>query len=179
MHQPKFVTAPDIRERLLEALTVGSYREEAAAYAGIDHATFYRWIDRGDAHQARQETYEQAHKAWLEGGKKKGKAPKAPDPEEACYAILAREIKAAEAQARMAAITCVRSAISQPGGKGWIAAMTYLERKDPKNWGRKDRNTNINLNLDASKLDLSTLSDPEVAQFLTLLNKLSPQDEEA
>lgn len=176
--QPKFITSPDIRERLIEALTVGSYRNEACNYAGIDETTLSRWVERGEAHNARTETYNHALEAWKEKGSK-GKKPVAPDQDEKPYAEFAGQIKAAEAQARIAAVTAIQSAIAQKGGKGWVAAMTYLERKDPKNWGRKDRNTNVNLNLDASKLDLSTLSDPEVAQFLTLLNKLSPQDEEA
>jgi hypothetical protein len=174
--QPKFITAPDIADRLIEALTVGCYREEAADYAGIDRGTMARWIDRGESHKAMTETYQQKLEDWQANGKK-GKAPPAPDPEEKPYATLATQIKAAEAQARVMAVTTVRSAMAQPGGKGWIAAMTYLERKDPAKWGRRDRTTNVNLNLDASKMDLSGLSDAELASFNAIIQKLSPQEE--
>lgn len=177
--QPKFITTPDIAERLIEALTIGAYREEACDYAPLDRSSLLRWMERGEAHTARMETYQKALQAWEDKGGKdsKTKKPKQPDQEEAIYTAFAARVKRAEADARIAAITAVRTGFNQPGGKGWIAAMTYLERKDPKHWGRKDRNTNVNLNLDASKLDLTSLSDPELAMFNSMLNKLSPQNE--
>lgn len=174
--QPKFITAPDIADRLIDALTIGAYREEACNYAPIEPSTLIRWIERGDAHMARMDTYQSALQAWEDKGKR-GKKPEMPDQEETIYANFAARIKKAEADARLAAITAVRAGFGQPGGKGWVAAMTYLERKDPAKWGRKDRSTNVNLNLDPNKMDLSALSDPELAQFHDLIGKLAPEDE--
>jgi len=37
---------PEVERRLLEALRVGSTFRLAAAYAGIDHATLYRWLEK-------------------------------------------------------------------------------------------------------------------------------------
>lgn len=147
--QPKFFTTPDIAERLIEALTVGAYREEACDYADIDRSSLMRWMERGEAHRARTETYQAALSAWEDAGKT-GPEPEQPDQEEGIYAAFATRVKKAEAQARIAAVTAVRSGFNQPGGKGWIAAMTYLERKDPKKWGRSDRSTNLNVNVDAN-----------------------------
>lgn len=40
------VNKPEVTRRILEALKVGNTRRTAAAYAGLDHATFYRWLEK-------------------------------------------------------------------------------------------------------------------------------------
>ena len=152
---PKFQSAPDIRERLLDALRIGSYREEACEYAGIDNRTFTRWMERGHRQQAADHAYEMQRAEWETS--KKGREPKPPDQEDAPYAVLAQEVKRAEADARIAAVAAVHAAFSQPNGKGWIAAMTYLERKDPSKWGRRDRTTHVNLDVPAGDNAVGTL----------------------
>jgi hypothetical protein len=37
---------PDIREAVVTVLRAGNTRKAAAAYAGVDETTFYRWVDR-------------------------------------------------------------------------------------------------------------------------------------
>jgi len=39
------------KERLLEALRVGNFREVAAEYAGIGTTTFYRWMEKGESEE--------------------------------------------------------------------------------------------------------------------------------
>ncbi len=41
---------PGIQEKVLQALAVGNYRKQAAAYAGIDDSTLRRWLARGRNH---------------------------------------------------------------------------------------------------------------------------------
>jgi hypothetical protein len=37
-----------IRDKIVEAILAGNYQDAAARYAGIDPATFYRWMQKGD-----------------------------------------------------------------------------------------------------------------------------------
>jgi alpha-galactosidase/6-phospho-beta-glucosidase family protein len=43
---------PALQDKMIEALRVGAVHEDACQYAGIDHATFYRWLQKGEAGQA-------------------------------------------------------------------------------------------------------------------------------
>jgi hypothetical protein len=52
------------------------------------------------------------------------------------YAKLLADIEAAEAEVRAEMVERVVAASKVP--KNWTAAMTYLERRDPENWGRRD-----------------------------------------
>jgi transposase-like protein len=38
---------PEIRKKVCEAIVGGNTRDDAARYAGINPATFYRWMKRG------------------------------------------------------------------------------------------------------------------------------------
>lgn len=46
MARPTKLT-PEVQERIITALRAGNYQDTAAAYAGIDESTFYRWMERG------------------------------------------------------------------------------------------------------------------------------------
>lgn len=46
MARPTKLT-PETQDRIVTALRAGNYQETAARYAGIDGATFYRWMERG------------------------------------------------------------------------------------------------------------------------------------
>lgn len=37
-----------IRDKIVEAILAGNYQDAAARYAGIDPATYYRWMQKGD-----------------------------------------------------------------------------------------------------------------------------------
>jgi hypothetical protein len=45
---------PEVQERVCQALRAGAHMEQAAAYAGIDRSTVYRWRMRGEADNAPQ-----------------------------------------------------------------------------------------------------------------------------
>ncbi len=38
---------PEIQEKIVQALSIGNYRKDAAEYAGLDAATLHRWMLRG------------------------------------------------------------------------------------------------------------------------------------
>lgn len=45
---------PEVQDRIVQAITAGNYIEIAAAYAGIDKATLYRWIQKAELPDADQ-----------------------------------------------------------------------------------------------------------------------------
>ena len=51
------------------------------------------------------------------------------------YAQFAQAVKDAESEAEVRAVAMVQKAM----GDNWTAAMTFLERKFPNRWGRRDR----------------------------------------
>lgn len=51
-----------ITDRIVEAISQGAYQDVAARYAGIDPATFYRWMDKGSSDDAAPE-YREFHDA--------------------------------------------------------------------------------------------------------------------
>jgi hypothetical protein len=55
------------------------------------------------------------------------------------YQVIARVIRVAEAVAEARAVRAVRSAAKDP--RFWAAEMTYLERRHPNRWGRRQEET--------------------------------------
>ena len=39
---------PETRRKIIQALEAGNYRKTAAALAGVDESTFYKWMKRGE-----------------------------------------------------------------------------------------------------------------------------------
>jgi alpha-galactosidase/6-phospho-beta-glucosidase family protein len=39
---------PEVQDKIVQALGVGAIHEHACQYAGIDHATFYNWLKKGE-----------------------------------------------------------------------------------------------------------------------------------
>ena len=67
---------PARQEAVLQSLRNGNTRRTAAAQAGIDHATFYRWMEKAtfrDAVEAAEAQAEQAHVAVVATAALKGK----------------------------------------------------------------------------------------------------------
>lgn len=137
--------------RILRALAGGNYIKTACAYAGITPHTYRNWLNIGEAHieevRATGVDPEEAINDWLEQpGNEPGsyqddaKLWKAPGPKEfdpyrwpcVLFVTLAER---ASAQAEVAAVAQVRLA----GPNNWAAAMTFLERRHPEKWGRRDR----------------------------------------
>lgn len=109
MGRPTLLT-PDVQARIVEAIERGNTHKTAAQYGGIEDETFYEWMARGR-------------------GERKDR-PCTPE-----YAEFAQQIEKAELKAKMDAVDLV-----QLGGlKNWTAAMCWLERRYPDEWGRRDR----------------------------------------
>ena len=112
--QVKFT--PDVVDQIVAAVLAGNYVSTASAAAGIHRATYYSWMKRG----------EQASDA------RANAEPLGVDDEG--FADFYDRVSQATAQAEMDAVADVREGKSVK----WVAAMTYLERRAPEKWGRRE-----------------------------------------
>jgi transposase len=103
-----------VAEKIIAYVEAGNYVLTAAAACGISRRSFYDWMKRG-----------RAELDALEGGAE-------PEPNEELFADFAARVEIATAAAEIAALKDVRSATER-----WQAAMTYLERRFPDRWGRR------------------------------------------
>jgi len=120
-------------ETLSEYIRKGNYIEPSCAMAGISEPIFYQWLKLAENDEQCGLT-----------------------PDQSIYLRLAQSIKKAEADAEAKLVAVVRD--SAEVDRNWIAGMTFLERRHPDRWGRKDRtgpSTNININIDKALIDAS------------------------
>jgi hypothetical protein len=96
---------PELQEQIVKTLAGGSYATTAAACAGIDASTYYRWLKRGDPN-----------------GKAKHDAP---------YREFRAAVEKAEAEAEVRMVTQIAVA----GEKQRPAIAWLLSRRWPQRWG--------------------------------------------
>ena len=99
-----------------EAIAKGNYAVTACNLVGITPHTFIRWAKLAQEDEARGLS-----------------------EEESLYVRLFTSVKRAEAIAESKLVDVVRE--SAEVKREWLPAMTFLERRHPDRWGRKDRNT--------------------------------------
>lgn len=138
--------------RLLGAVAGGNYIKTSCAYAGVPFTTYRNWVNHGEQEIERVRAlghdpedilavffdrfprmrYNSADPQWQALVKAKPPAP--------FYAtkwwcvVLVALLEKAEAAAELEAVANVKLA----GQNSWQASMTYLERKYPDRWGRRD-----------------------------------------
>ncbi len=106
----------EVVDQVVDAVRAGNYVSTASAAAGIHRATYYSWMKRGEiASDARA----------------KGEGVSTDDE---AFADFYDRVSQATAQAEMDAVADVREGKSVR----WVAAMTYLERRAPEKWGRRE-----------------------------------------
>lgn len=103
-------------DAIVRAITLGAPREMAAQAAGVDPTTFYRWVAVG------------AEFIDLDDEAVAGLEPKQQRLRQFC-----QDVKRADAQAVVFAVELVADAMP----KDWKAAMTWLERRYPGEWGKR------------------------------------------
>jgi transposase-like protein len=102
---------PEAKKTIVDALSLGAWVEDAARSAGIHPATFYAWMDRGEAEFGNGEATE--------------------------FSEFYEDATRARVQGRIVAVGHLRRAMPED----WRAAAWYLERSDPANWGRREHLT--------------------------------------
>jgi hypothetical protein len=99
---------PDMIESICGYLRKGHWAESAAVLSGIDEKTYYNWVDAGG----------------------EGREP---------YATFLQSVKIASAMAEDTAIETVNGGNGDAkAGPMWQSAMTFLERRYPHRWARRD-----------------------------------------
>ena len=108
----------DVQERIINAIKAGSYLDDAANYAGITYRTVANWMQKGREAQQR-----------LDNGDTDL------TPNEHLYVHFFHAVENARAQAVVRNVDIIQSA-AQNGQ--WQAAAWYLERTNPRKWGRHE-----------------------------------------
>lgn len=108
---------PETRDKILQALRSGNYRETACRYAGISFQTLRNWMLKAEEHDAPPE-----------------------------YVEFVEAIEKAEADAEVADLALIRRAAQDQRDEdgnvvargSWQAAAWIRERKNPERWGRRE-----------------------------------------
>ena len=100
---------PELQDSIVKAIQAGNYAQVAARHAGIGETTFYRWLQQGQAD--------------AEANRKTS------------FRDFWEAVKKAESAAEVRAVVILQRAMPN----SWQAAMTYLERRYPARWGRRER----------------------------------------
>jgi len=108
MARPSKLTS-EVEERILKALRAGNYASTAARFAGIDPATYYRWLERGDP-----------------SGRRRDDVP---------YRRFAERVQQASAEAEIRDVTL----ISKAAENDWRAAGWRLSHRHPERWRRREQ----------------------------------------
>jgi hypothetical protein len=106
----------DIQNRMATALRAGNYALTAAQFAGISRTTYYRWLAHGET------------------AREKADAGEALTVDEERYLTFLTTVEEARANATVRNVQVIQKA-AQEGT--WQAAAWWLERTDPKAWGRR------------------------------------------
>lgn len=106
---------PEAHAAIVADVERGNFAETAAQLAGIDRATFFRWMDRG------------ARSA-------------ADDPDGAIYRDFRAAVTRARAKAEADAVQEIRNGFADPK-TGAERAQWYLERAHNDRWGRREKVT--------------------------------------
>lgn len=113
----RLALTPEIEERILNAVRGGSYLDDAAAFAGIGERTLFRWLARGREAEEAADRGEEL------------------PPREETLRQFWQAIQRARADAVLRNLTLIQQAAQ---GGSWQAAAWYLERTNPRKWGRHE-----------------------------------------
>lgn len=115
MGRPTLLTR-ELAGQIVQLVEVGQYPAQAAVSVGIDRATYYNWMKRG----------REAHRTQKTG------APLSQD--EVPFLEFFDAVTRAGAKGIGRHVTIIALAAE----KDWRASAFFLERRDPKRWGRRD-----------------------------------------
>lgn len=107
----------ELEQRIVNVVKSGAYLDDAAAYAGIARSTLFQWLATGK-----------------QADTKHANGHELTDHEQRCRAFM-DAVETARAEAGLRNLALIQTA-AQEGA--WQAAAWYLERTNPKKWGRHD-----------------------------------------
>ena len=107
---------PEIQAEIVKRLKIGCYAKTVVEAVGINRATYYRWLERGER-----------SKKLAEEGKK---IPK----EEKIYCDFCDSVRQADAEGEVSITAMIFNQVKDD----WRAGMELLARKYPERWARKE-----------------------------------------
>lgn len=127
---PRAKLNEEITSRMVSALGSGSYREQAARYAGIGMTTMYRYLEKGEADEAEdKQSPEREFRERVLGAEA--------DAEIRAVGLIRQAAQGRPESRRVLDDGTVLTTPAQP--PTWQAAAWLLERKHPDRWGRRSR----------------------------------------
>lgn len=117
-----FKYSPEIHKKIIEALRAGNYVQVTCDYAGIDTATFYKWMKRGEKGQ---KPFDQFFSAVREA-QAQGEMKHVVNIDRCGLGRPAQY----DQQGKL-----IQAAIDPD----WKASSWVLERKFPERWGKRDQ----------------------------------------
>lgn len=118
----------ELQDEILRHIRAGAYIETACQVVGVNKTTLYRWLRRAeDAEAQAMEHFDSGDDPSLQD------LYEHVDPANWVYLDFRHALKSTEAFAELELATVARQ-----GRSGWQASMTFLERRHPAKWARRD-----------------------------------------
>lgn len=129
------ILTKEMAEAIIDLLKRGNYLTTSASYVGINPATITSWVKRGNALAQEQDEREL-------------------DETEQLFVWFAVEVEKARAWAEIKSVEIIR----QAGNETWQAAAWFLERTNPRDWGRITRTEITGADGGAIEIDASSVN---------------------
>lgn len=136
---------PETSERLVCAIEAGTTYGQACMFAGLDYTTYRKYMRRGEAEAQRL----------CDGGNAEGTTAQRESP----FLALWQAVQAAEGSLVVRLLTTIEAAAE----KHWQAAAWKLERRFPREYGRRM------LAVQHEDVDVSTMTDEELESYIGAL----------
>jgi transposase len=146
-------------DQIVQYIEVGNYLTTACAAVGIGESTYHYWLRKGYAVEQLIETMEDAED--LKEEVLMGVIPDGLTPLDCRYYWFRDKMLTASARSEAYAVAMVRKHMPDQ----WTAAMTYLERRFPGRWKRKEQIDIMSDNHDGIDETL-VLNDPEAVKLV-------------
>jgi len=145
----------ELADRIVEYVKAGNYVYIACTAAGVHKSTYYQWLQTGHA----------LIEAWdvdIDELLQTGDLPEGLTYNDLLRMYLAREVVKAEAEAEAYAVLIVRKHMPDQ----WTAAMTYLERRFPDRWRKRQTIENQQTGTSTALDEQALIQDPEAVRLL-------------
>lgn len=129
------ILTKEMAEVIIDLLKRGNYLSTASSYVGISPATITSWAKKGNALAQEQDERDL-------------------DETEQMFVWFAVEVEKARAWAEIKSVEIIR----QAGNETWQAAAWFLERTNPREWGRVSRTEITGADGGAIEIDASSVN---------------------
>lgn len=171
-HNPSKLHDESFYNELVSYIEVGNYVDTACAAMGVTKQAYYQWLKIG--HQVEMLIEGHPKEAQIKEILTNKQIPDVPDVNMSAYQCVCwrftQDVQRASARSEAFAVAMVRKHMPDQ----WTAAMTFLERRFPGKWKRRDQ---LDIGDQASQAGIDetlVLNDPEAVTIMhDVLQRLS------